>query len=166
MGRKSTSRSRRLPGLYCREDGYWQIDKVIKGKRLSESTGERDYESAERYALQRITEIKEAEIYGVRPRRTFRQAATKYLQDEIDKKSIGRDAQALKLLDPYIGDLPLDKVHMGTLQSYIEERLSTKIKVGTINRDLATVRRILNLAARMWRHEGGGLLALKLGLMI
>jgi len=58
------------------------------------------------------------------------------------------------LLDSYIGDLLLQQVHSGTLQSYIEER-SKKVRPGTINRDLTVVRRVLNLAARSWRDDEG-----------
>ena len=152
MGRRSHT----LPGLYQRPDGFWQLDKGIKGYgRLRESTGTREYAEAERYALKRIDELQEAARYGIRPPRSFRQAATKYLWDEQSKKSIARDAQALKLLDPYLGDLPLDRVHEGTIKAYVADRGKSGTKQGTINRDLAVVRRILNLAARVWRHESG-----------
>ncbi|MDQ4146360.1 MAG: site-specific integrase, partial [Pseudomonadota bacterium] len=104
------------------------------------------------YLNKRLTEIHKHMMFGVRPIRTFRQAATKYLEETI-KRSIGRDAQALMMLDPYIGDLPIEKVHMGTLRKYIEHRRATGIKSGTVARELAVVRRILNLAARMWRDE-------------
>jgi integrase len=45
------------------------------------------------------------------------------------------------------------RVHYDTLQPYIRARLRGGISPGTINRDLAVVRRILNLAARLWRDE-------------
>ena len=74
------------PASINARDGFWQIDKGIKGYgRLRESTGTRDYTEAERYALRRIDELKEAALYGVRPQRSFRQAATKYLLDETKK---------------------------------------------------------------------------------
>lgn len=88
----------------------------------------------------------------MRPDRTFRQAATKYL-NELDKKSADRDAQALKLLDPFIGDLPARSVHDETLRPFVQARRNAGIKSTTINRDLAVVRRILNLAGRRWRDE-------------
>lgn len=61
----------------------------------------------------------------------------------------------LKQLDPYIGHLLLENVHMGTLQSFIQERKLKGIKSKSINLALATVRRILNLSARLWRDENG-----------
>ncbi|MEM6575685.1 MAG: site-specific integrase, partial [Pseudomonadota bacterium] len=60
-----------------------------------------------------------------------------------------------KQLDPFIGDLPLDKVHLGTLQGFIAARKAQGVKTKSINLALAVVRRILNLAARLWRDEQG-----------
>ena len=78
-------------------------------------------------------------------------AATKYLKEE-DKKSLPRDAQALKRVIPFIGHLPLSYIHMGTLEPYLKERKQI-VSNGTINRELAVIRRILTLAARVWRDE-------------
>lgn len=89
-------------------------------------------------------------IYGVRPDRTFRDAATKYLNETV-KRSLARDAQDLAILDRYIGHLRLRQVHMGTLAPYIAARRAQGVKSATVNRSLAVVRRILNLAARLWR---------------
>lgn len=61
----------------------------------------------------------------------------------------------LKQLDPFIGGLPLDKVHLGTLQPFIAARRQRGIKTKSINLALAAVRRVLNLAARLWRDENG-----------
>ncbi|MFO1257811.1 MAG: tyrosine-type recombinase/integrase [Gammaproteobacteria bacterium] len=61
----------------------------------------------------------------------------------------------LKQLDPFIGNLTLDRVHAGTLQPYIDARKKSGLKNKTINLALAVVRRILNLAARLWRDGNG-----------
>lgn len=151
MGRKRT------PGLYQR-NGVWHIDKQVRGRRLCESTGTGDLREAEAYLARRIEEIRQAGVYGVRPRRSFRQAATRYLEEAAEAgelRSLDRNAQALRLLDPYLGDLPLHQVHMGTVGVYIRDRRMQGIRTGTIRRDLAVVRRVMNLAARLWRDENG-----------
>lgn len=56
-------------------------------------------------------------------------------------------------MHPYIGTLTLQQVHFGTPQAYIRDKLSAGNSPGTVNRDLAVVRRILNLCARLWRDE-------------
>ncbi len=147
MGRKAA------PGLFLRGK-IWHIDKQIRGIRLCESTGTGVAREAENFLARRTEEIRQAEIYGVRPKRSFRQAATKYL-NEAHKASIRDDACQLRLLDPYIGDLPLGGVHMGSLQIFISERRSQGVKTRTINYALQTVRHILNLAASEWIDEFG-----------
>lgn len=54
------------------------------------------------------------------------------------------------MLDKYIGDLPIEAVHIGTLQPFIEVRKKDSKKNKTINFGLQVVRRILNLAASEW----------------
>ncbi len=94
-------------------------------------------------------------MFGVRPVRIFREAATQYLEDSLHLATIRDIAIQLRHLDPYIGDLPLEQVHLGTLRPFIEARKAGGIKVKTINSSLSIVRRILNLAARLWRDDSG-----------
>jgi hypothetical protein len=111
-----------------------------------------------------MEEIRQAEVYGVRPKRTWEEAATKYL-NEATKATLGEDAGQLEYLDEYIEDLPLEAVQMGTLQRFIEKRKhqggrkdepKTKdVRKRTINSALQTVRHILNLAASEWLDEKG-----------
>jgi hypothetical protein len=68
-----------------------------------------------------MEQLRQAEVYGVRPQRTFRQAATRYL-NETTKASIRCDVAQLKILEPFVGTLPLNAVHMVTLQAFIEFR--------------------------------------------
>ncbi len=147
MGRK------KLRGLFNRK-GIWYIDKVVRGRRICQSTGTGNIQEAERLLARRMEQIREAEVYGVRPSRTFRQAATKYL-DESTKTTVRDAAIMLKHLDPFIGDLALDKINMGTLHPFIEKRKSDGVKKRTINYSLQTVRHILNLASLEWFDEFG-----------
>jgi len=102
-----------------------------------------------------MEETRQAQVYGVRPKRTFRQAAIKYL-DEAEKASISDDVLQIKFLVPFIGNLPLEGIHMGTLLPFIQARKGKGVKNRTINYGLQTVRHILNLAAGEWM-DGNGL---------
>jgi integrase len=90
----------------------------------------------------------------VRPKRTFREAATRYLQ-RADKATIRDDAGHLKMLDRFIGDVSLERVHMGSLQGFIDWRKAQGRKNRTINYALQTVRHILNLCTGEWMDENG-----------
>ena len=150
--------------------GIWRIDKCIRGYgRLYESTGSCDLEEAERYLHRRLEQLRQASVYGVRQKRKWREAATRYLMEEaINKDSGADDVYRLKLLDPFLGDRDLHQIHDGTLAPFIAWRRQAvavkrksgktwmkRVRTKTINHDLAIVRRILNLAARKWRDEQG-----------
>jgi len=151
MGRSTTGLRRRpnKPG------GVWHIEKVVNGRSIYESCGTSDPIEAERYLARRLEEIRQATVYGVRPDRIFRIAATKYLNENQHKASIVSDAYMLQSLDPFVGEVPLSKLYDGTLQPYIAARRASGIKSKSINNALSIVRRILNLAARKWRDEHG-----------
>lgn len=97
----------------------------------------------------------------IRPR-TFEDAAAKYVE-EARHRSLTRDIHALRLVFPYIGHLPIEDVDNEALAPYKRDRLAglapppppgaapKPMLPGTVNRDLATVVRVLNLAARLWR---------------
>ncbi len=147
--------AKRSPGLQ-RRNGVWYIDKHIRGYgRLCESCKTDSLQEAERYLARRREQIREALVYGVRPTRTFSQAAEKYLRENQHKRSLDRDVYALNAVMPYIGTLPLERIHNDSLSKYKTQRLKMGMKVGTINKELSTVRRVLMLAARVWRDENG-----------
>lgn len=149
MGRKRT------PGLTKRA-GIWHIDKRIGGRRVCQSTDTAKLEEAERYLARLTEQTRQAQVYGVRPVRTFEQAAAKFVLENQHKRSLSSDIGRLKLLIPWIGEIPLDKIHTGTLLPWIDHRRQEGIAVGTINHGLKVVRCILNLAASEW-VDGHGL---------
>jgi hypothetical protein len=75
-----STKQKRTSGLVKRGE-TWHVDKWVRGRRLCESTETSDLAEAERYLARRIEEIRQAEVYGIRPKRTFRQAATKHLNE-------------------------------------------------------------------------------------
>ena len=149
MGRK------RVPGLIMRA-GIWHIDKRILGRRVCQSTGTAQLEEAERNLARVMEETRQSMIYGVRPTRTFEQAAAKFVLEHQHKRSIRDDVSRLKGLLPWIGHIALDRLHMGVLQPWVGQRRSAGVAAGTINQGLQIVRRILNLAASEW-IDGQGL---------
>ncbi len=148
MGRK------RYPGLRARA-GIWHIEKQIFGRKIHESTGTGDLKTAQLMLARRIEEARMAKVFGIRPARVFREAAARFLEENLALSSIGDYAMHLKQLDPYIGSLALEHVHLGTLRPFIEARQAAGLKHKSINLALSVVRRILNLAARLWRDESG-----------
>ncbi|MEJ1388074.1 MAG: site-specific integrase [Candidatus Sedimenticola sp. (ex Thyasira tokunagai)] len=148
MGRKKN------PGLIKRA-GIWHVDKQISGRRICQSTGTDQLAEAERFLARLIEESRQATIYGVRPERSFEQAAAKFVLENQHKRSIQTDIGLFKQLIPWIGDVSLNRLHIGVLQPWIEHRKREGVAIGTINHGLKIVRRVLNLAASEWMDEYG-----------
>lgn len=148
MGRKQ------VPGL-IRRGGLWHIDKRICGRRICQSTGTSEIQEAERYLARLMEQTRQAQAYGVRPPRTFDEAAAKFVLENQHKRSIDDDVMHPKMLMSWNGATPLDRIHIGTLQAWIAKRRAEGRSVGTINHGLKVVRRILNLASSEWVDDNG-----------
>lgn len=149
MGRTRTS------GIIVDAEGNRIVNKRYRGNTLFRRLGKVSQEEAEQWLARQIEELRKANEYGSRPRRTFADAAEKYLIEHRDvKKSIETDAYHITALLPFIGSLELRSIHDGTLQGFIKSRSKTVTNT-TIKRALEVVRRILNLSARKWRHPNG-----------
>ena len=148
MGRK------KVPGL-VRRGNLWHVDKVIFGRRICQSTGSTRLEDAEEMLAKVMEEARLAQLLGIRPVRTFEQAAAKFVLENQHKRTLADDVSRLKGLIPCIGHVPLDKLHAGVLQPWIAERRRSGVAAGTINHGLQIVRRILNLAAGEWMDDHG-----------
>jgi integrase len=146
--------NQRTSGL-TKRGGIWHVDKQFRGARICESTGTSDIGQAQEYLAKRVVELRETKLYGARELRSFRSAATKYLQEYSYKKRIKDDALHLKQLDAFVGALELKQVHMGSLQGFIAQRRRDGVKTKTLNLALGVVRRVLNLAASEWMDERG-----------
>jgi integrase len=146
----------KFPGLYYdKESKVWSIDKRIDGRRIRSRFTAASRAEAERIYLETIT----GTVHGgtgilgsVQVGPTFRQAAAKYVR-ETEKKSMERDIRALQLIVPVLGDLPLERVHDGTVQIYVQKRRHAGARSQTIIRELAVLSRILKLCARVWRDR-------------
>jgi hypothetical protein len=70
-------------------------------------------EEAERCLAKYMEGARQAPIYGVRPARTFEQAAAKFVLENQHKRSLSSDIGRLKLLMTWIGEVRIDKLHIG-----------------------------------------------------
>jgi integrase len=148
MGRKV------MAGLLKREE-IWHIDKHICGVRVCKSCGTKVLEEAELFLTKLMEEYRQAKVFGIRPKRTFEQAAEKYIKEKKYKRSIDSDISRLTTLLPMIGHQYIDEIHMGTLQDWVEFRREQGRKCNTINHGLKMVRQILNCAASDWVDHYG-----------
>ena len=145
---------RQQDGIYRDRQGNWWVDKVYHGTRLRQCFGQ-NLEEAQSWLIHQLEQLRQSHLFGVRAKRTFDDAAAKYLLDHQDKVSIESDIYHLERLMPYIGHYTLDQIHDGTLEAFVRDRKARGLANKTINLGLTLVRRILNLAARKWRDDNG-----------
>jgi hypothetical protein len=149
VGRSKTS------GINTDHEGDKIINKRFLGQHLYKRLGPISQAEAEQILARWIEQTRKAILYGERSRRTFREAAAKFLRENTHLATVDDRAQHVRDLDPFIGDLVLNQVHDQTLGAYVEARRQQGASNRRINIGLACVRRILNLAARSWRDEHG-----------
>ena len=101
-----------------------------------------------------MEQIRNAEIYGVRPKRTFREAATKYL-NEATKSEHCRRRLASQVIGLVHRGFDFGSIHMGTLQPFIQHRQGPRCQESDDQLAIQTVRHILNMAASEWLDESG-----------
>lgn len=85
--RKNKTRRKAPSGLFKR-NGIWRVDKRIYGQRIQESCHTDDLEEAQRFYIHKLEAVRNAQIYGVRAKRTFREAAMKFLTENQHKRSL------------------------------------------------------------------------------
>lgn len=141
-------------GIYRDKQSDWWVDKVYRGTRLRQCFGQ-DLAEAQNWLVYQLEQLRQSHLFGLRAKRTFDEAAARYLLDHQEKVSLKNDIYLLESLISFIGQLTLDQIHDGTLLSYVQDRRTRGLAHKTVNLALALVRRILNLAARSWRDDNG-----------
>jgi integrase len=139
-------------GLFKRKS-IWTIGKMIHGQRYYLSTGETDERLAKKYYANWLKEI----LAKPAPRKTyiFEDAITKFLTDYSHKRSSSEDQRMGKELIEKFGNLPLERINIHPLQSFIKEKQMRGLKNTSINKFIGLTGRILKLAANDWYDEHG-----------
>jgi integrase len=143
------------PGLIKRGKIY-HIDARIGGRRVCETCQTTELDVAVLLLAKRRNEAREREQFGVRPVRTFAECTHRYaIENHNVKKSIEGDYSLINGLLPYIGHLPISAVNDDALVPFISDMRLKGRAPATINNYKKIVRRVVRLAANVWRDEGG-----------
>lgn len=134
--------------VYRRGKRYW-IKYSRNGKSYSESSRSENKGVAERLLKLREGEIAQGRTPGITyDRVSIDELAEDYIQDfKINgKKSLYRAERSVKLLKQEMGGLRATEIDTTLVRRYIQRRKSEKAANGTINRELAALKRIYQLA--------------------
>ncbi len=136
--------------IYKRGKTYW-IQYYRNGKPYRESTTSKKEVDAKRLLKKREGEISEGKLPGVYfDRVRFDELAEDFLLDfKINqKKSIKRVEQCIDHLAETFEGVKVRDITTPKIQAYIEKRLNVEAANATINRELAALKRMLNMGAR------------------
>jgi len=137
-------------GIYKVKDS-WYIDYYCDGRRIREAVGLIKTEA--KAALEaRKGEIRTGKFHLKNEKRIlFEKFADEYIKyAKANKRSWARDEASLKHLEPYFKGLSLSKITPKHIEDYKRNRLK-KVKPATINRELALLSFMFNLA-RKWKY--------------
>jgi integrase len=132
-----------------RDSRYWWISPIIQGVQQPQSTKTTDYQealeilrrlegrivdglmTANKATIGELCEILERD-YKIKNRRS---------EDDLKRR-------VKKYIKPLLGDLRASTVNSATISHYIEKRLEAKASPGTINRELAAIKRAYALGRK------------------
>ncbi len=139
--------------LYRRKDSpYWWVKlPPIRGDSgpLQVSSGTAVKRQAQEFHDTLKAQRWEQDKLGTKPRRSWQEAAVKFLDETSHKRSQSKDVGILKWLDPMLGKRWLDEVNLQLIDRIKTARLREG-SASTANRYLAVIKTILRKAHREW----------------
>lgn len=137
--------------LFKRKDSpYWWVKLTpSSGPPIQRSTGTADKVAAQEYHDKLKASLWDQERLGIKPKRTWREAVVRWLEETSEKATHKEDKRKLVWLHAYLGDLVLDDITLDVIDRIRSARLKEGSK-GTCNRYLALVRAILRRSRDEW----------------
>lgn len=136
-------------GLYKRGDVWWVHLTAPNGTRIRRSAGTSIEAQAQEFHDRLKVRLWEEQRLGVKPERSWQDAAVRWVKETRDKRSHGKDVAKLRWLDRYLGHLQLSQVTRDVIDA-IAERKTRESSPSNANRYLALIRAILRRARDEW----------------
>lgn len=137
--------------LYKRKDSpNWWVKLTVSNRSVSESTGTADKRQAKEYHDKRKAELWEQQRLGVKPRRKWEEAVLRYLNEEVNKKSINDEKMHLRWLQPRLEGLDLTEITRDVVDGLMQESQRAGVSSATTNRRIQVLRAILRRAHLEW----------------
>lgn len=136
--------------LYKRKDSsVWWVKIRHMGEPIQRSTGTTDKAKAQEFHDKLKAALWDQAKLGAKPRRSWQEAAGRWIEETSDKRTHREDLRKLKWLHTFLGSLLLDEITRDVLDRLVAARLKEGTK-STANRYLALVRSILIRARDEW----------------
>jgi integrase len=130
---------------------YWYIDFIgANGERIRRSACTEDKQAAQELHDRLKAESWRIKNVGEKPTYTWEDAVVRYLSEQSEKRSLETDKFHLRWVDTFLRGKSLNEINKQVFDKLKYEKLKTGVSNATVNRMLATVRKIVNEAANEW----------------
>ena len=137
--------------LFKRKDSpnWWVKITPLNGRPIQQSTGTTDKHKAQEYHDKLKASVWDRERLGIKPKRSWREAVVRWLEETSEKATHQEDKKKLVWLHTFLGDVNLDQIDLDMIDRIRSAKLKEATKA-TTNRYLALVRAILIRARDEW----------------
>src|SRR5450759_2505119 len=137
--------------LYKRRDSqFWWVKLTPRsGPSIQRSTGTADKVAARELHDKLKASLWDQERLGIKPKRSWREAVVRWLEETSEKATHREDKKKLSWLHSFLVDLTLDQITLDVIDRIRSARLK-EVSKGTCNRYLALVRAILRRSRDEW----------------
>jgi integrase len=136
--------------IYKRGETWWIQFTAPDGTRVQQTAGTKVKQEAQQLHDQLKAQAWRESKLGDRPRYTWQEAVVMYLTEQTGKKIVTTDKYHLRWLDQFLKNRCLDEINKTVLDKLKSEKMRSGASNATVNRMLATVRKILNSAKDDW----------------
>ncbi len=135
----------------CKRGGIWWISVVApNGERIRRTAGTASKALAQEYHDRVKSELWRISKLGEKPRRTWNEAAVRWLKESGHKATIEQDKSHLRWLDQFLGGKYLDTISRSLIDRVTDAKLARGVTHATVNRPLELVRAILRKCVNDW----------------
>jgi integrase len=135
----------------------WHTHFFVDGERFRKSLDTSDWRDAQRKERELIVEAKAGKLMASRDefsRLSFGEAADTFIADRTPRlavRSIQTEKERVKPIKAVIGGIPVWRLTVEQVRSYLRERKAAGRSNATLNRELDVIRGVLKRAKR-WHH--------------
>lgn len=120
------------------------------GRRIQCSARTEDKQAAQRLHDQLKADIWRQDKLGEKPRRTWKEAVTKWVKQQEGKSSLQNNIIILRWLQKHLDGRYLDEIDRNRIEIIAEDKERQGVKGSTVNKTLDLIRNILRTAHREW----------------
>ncbi len=131
--------------------GIWWIDVTApNGERVRRTAETANKALAQEFHDRFKSDLWRISKLGEKPRRTWNEAAVRWLKESGHKATLDQDKAHLRWLDQHLGGKYLDIISRSVIDRITEAKLAEGVSNATVNRPLEVVRAILRKCVNDW----------------